>query len=325
MELAVITSTGSRLQRRIPSVAAVCALLSAACWGFGIVASKGALDAGITPLTLISIQLTTSVVVLTAAALLLVRRVIWPDFVGVRRAAASGILEYGATYALAAFGLALTTAGNAAIIGTAEPALVVFAAAVILGERAGRGLIVLLVLVTGGLFFVAQPDLSTAGAPGAGDLLVLASAATGAVYAALCRRLVASVAPLPLSILQQMAGLLAVLGSVGAATLAGRAPFGLTTLSSTGLALAVLSGLLQHGAAVWLHLHALKRMPAGTFALFLALVPMFALLGANLALSEQISPAQLVGGALILAATIVAGGMTRCAAPSLAKEIYDEG
>jgi hypothetical protein len=52
---------------------------------------------------------------------------------------------------------------------------------------------------------------------------------------------------------------------------------------------------------------------------------MFALLGANLALSEQISPAQLVGGALILVATIVAGGMTRCAAPSLAKEIYDDG
>ncbi len=59
--------------------------------------------------------------------------------------------------------------------------------------------------------------------------------------------------------------------------------------------------------AVWLHLHALKRMPAGAFSLFLALVPVFALTAAHLALGEAITPPPLAGGALILAAAIAAG------------------
>lgn len=305
--LATIPPSRAVPLRAASGVAAVCAVLSAACWGFGIVAAKAALHAGILPLTLIAVQLAASVTVLSAMVILVTRRVDWPGLAGTRDAALSGTLEYGATYTLAAFGLALTTTGNAAIIGTVEPALVVLAAAFILGERAGRGLLILLGLVTSGLFILTLPEIETVGAPGAGDLLVLASAATGALYAVLCRRLVASVSPLPLSLLQQIAGVLAVLAGIGVAALAGRAPLGLTALAPTAFALAVVSGLLQHSAAVWLHLHALKRMSAGSFAVFLALMPIFALLGGNLALGEPITPPQLVGGVLILAATIAAG------------------
>jgi drug/metabolite transporter (DMT)-like permease len=48
-------------------------------------------------------------------------------------------------------------------------------------------------------------------------------------------------------------------------------------------------------------------MSAGSFAVFLELMPIFALLGGNLALSEPITPPQLVGGVLILASTIAPG------------------
>jgi drug/metabolite transporter (DMT)-like permease len=310
--MALITSAlgGVDARQGTPPVAALCALLSAACWGFGIVAAKASLEAGTPPLTLVAVQLAASVAALSSAALLFVRRVARPEPAHARGAALSGVLEYGATYALAALGLAFTTAGNAAIIGAAEPALIVLAAAIILGERAGRRLLGLLALVTAGLVLVALPDLASTGTPGLGDILVLASATTGAVYAVLCRRLVVEVAPLPLALLQQAAGLAAVLSALMLATLAGGwASLGLAGLAASpaALGLAILSGLLQHGAAVWLHLHALKRMPAGVFALFLALVPLFALVAASFALGETITPAQLAGGTLVTTAAALAG------------------
>ncbi len=307
--LAISTAGRDAARRGVSPVAALCALASAACWGIGIVTAKAALDGGVPPLALAAVQLGSSVAVLSAVALIAARRIVWPGPARAGSVALSGVLEYGATYALAALGLALTTAGNAAIIGAAEPALIVVAAALILGERAGGRLLALLALVTAGLVLVVLPDLAGAGAPGGGDLLVLASAATGAVYAVLSRRLVASIEPLPLSLVQQAAGLAAVLTALGLAALAGWAPLGSAALvaTPTAVALAVLSGLLQHGAAVWLHLHALKRMPAGAFALFLALVPVFALAAAHVALGEAVTPVQLAGGALILAAAIAAG------------------
>jgi drug/metabolite transporter (DMT)-like permease len=286
-------------------VAVVCAIGSAACWGTGIVAAKGALVAGVSPSALLLLQLLASLTLLSLAAIFNIRRIPRPPAPAVKGAVFSGVLEYGATYALAAFGLALTTAGNAALIGAAEPALIVLAAALILRERAGKRLIGLLALVTLGLLLVVLPDLASAGMPRFGDLLVLGSAMTGAIYAVLSRRFVHSIAPLPLSLLQQAAGLVAVVIGVFIAVQLGWTRFE-TSGSVAGLGWAVLSGVLQHGAAVWLHLHALKGMPAGMFALFLALVPVFAVLAATLALGEQITSAQVTGGALIFAAAVLA-------------------
>ena len=286
-------------------VAVVCAIASAACWGMGIVAAKGALVAGVAPVSLLVVQLVASLSLLSLAAVFSIRRIPSASAANVKGAALSGVLEYGATYALAAFGLALTTAGNASLIGAAEPALIVLAAAVILRERVGKRLLALLALVTLGLVLVVLPDLASAGAPNFGDLLVLGSATTGAVYAVLSRRFVHSIAPLPLSILQQGAGLVAVIIGVLVAAQLGWVRWQ-TSSSAIGIGWAVLSGVLQHGAAVWLHLHALKGMPAGMFALFLALVPVFAIIAATLALGEHVTTAQVMGGTLIFAAALLA-------------------
>ncbi len=291
-------------------IAVVCAIGSAACWGTGIVAAKGALVAGVSPTSLLLLQLVASLALLSVGALFSMDRIPRSPAPAVKGAVFSGILEYGATYALAAFGLALTTAGNASLIGAAEPALIVLAAALILGERAGKRLLALLALVTVGLVLVVLPDLASAGTPRVGDLLVLGSATTGAVYAVLSRRFVHSIAPLPLSLLQQSAGLIAVVIGVLVAVQFGWVRFG-TAASLAGLGWAILSGVLQHGAAVWLHLHALKGMPAGMFALFLALVPVFAIAAATLALGEQVTSAQIMGGALIFGAAVLARKSTQ--------------
>jgi drug/metabolite transporter (DMT)-like permease len=291
----------------------LCAVSSAACWGIGTVAAKGALEEGIKPLSLVIVQLTASLALLSLAVLPRMRQIKLPTFANTEGAALSGVLEYGVTYALAAFGLALTTAGNAALIGAAEPALIVLAATLLLREQIKSGSVILLAAVTAGLVCVMWPDVVSVGLPGAGDLLVLGSAATGAVYAVLSRRFVRDIAPLPLSVLQQAAGLLAVLVGSLTAMLAGWSHAGTAGFGKhvAGLELAVLSGLLQHAAAVWLHLHALKGMPAGAFAMFLALVPVFAVATANLALGEAIAPSQLAGGLLIVTAAAGARHMYR--------------
>lgn len=106
-----------------------------------------------------------------------------------------------------------------------------------------------------------------------------------------------------LAFVQQAAGLV-VLAPVPAMTLAFTGGFG--TLTLTTFALAVLGGLLQNTAAVWLHLEALKWMPAASFALYLGLVPVFALGAARVVLGEPITAPQLVGGALVVAAALIA-------------------
>lgn len=303
MAASPVAAAGPRAAGAVAPLALVAALLSAACWGLGLVAAKAALDGGEPPLTLAAVQLAASVAVLAPAAAVLRPRVAWRE--AARRAAPSGVLEYAASYGLFAAGMALTTAGNAAVINAAEPVMIAALAALLLGERAGPRLLLLLGLVTAGLVFVVWPDLRALGAPHAGDLLVLASMATGALYAVLCRDLVAAIAPLPLALAQQFAGLAALACALLAGLALGLAEPGLGTPAALGLA--ALSGLLQHTAAVWLHLHALRRMPAGAFAVFLALVPVIALAAAHALLGEAVTAPQLAGGALIAAAALAAG------------------
>lgn len=182
-----------------PSVsggAVLFALGSAACWGFGLVAAKASLDAGLAPTLLALVQLAVSV-----AALGIARPVVARASGGQSErtpiplaAPLSGILEYAVTGLIFAFGIALTTAGNAALIGAAEPAVIVVLAILLLGETAGRRVVVLLTLVTVGLALLIGPDIARTGAPNAGDMLVLGSVVTGALYAILSRRLVLSTA-----------------------------------------------------------------------------------------------------------------------------------
>ena len=274
---------------------------AAACWGFGVVVAKASLDDGMPAAGLAVVQLAASVTALhvcgVAAGSRPERR--QPP----ARAFWSGVLEYGASGTLFAFGVARTTAGNAALIGSAEPALIVLAAVLILKEKAGRSVIASVGLATVGLVMLIGPEIARTGAPRSGDLLVLASAVTGALYAVASRRLVATMNPLRLAAWQQTAGL-AALFPLAAAVLWFDGGFG--AWSPFAVTLAVLSGLLQHTAAVWLHLHALRRMSAARFSLYLGLVPVFALGASSAVLGESITAPQLAGGGLVVAAAAFA-------------------
>jgi drug/metabolite transporter (DMT)-like permease len=287
---------------RTPFWPTLLGILSAAGWGSGIVVSRAALEAGLDVFSLALIQLAASVVLLGCISAIAGR---WPSGALVKRSVPSGTIEYAFTYTVLAFGVARTTAGNAAIIATAEPVLIALLAALLLREHIGRRLLVVLAVIVAGLLLVTGPDLASVGRPRNGDLLVLASATTGALYAVLNRRLVADTGPLPLALSQQAVGLVVLGGAVAVLITAGIASPPITSPPREALWLAILSGLLQHSAAVWLHLHALRGMTAGRFGVVLSLVPVFALGGAYVVLSEAITLMQLAGAALIGIAIIL--------------------
>ena len=137
------------------ALAIAAAIGSAACWGSATVLSKGILD-HLPPLTLLAVQLTASIAFLwiVVFALRLRPRLDGPT----RRASLSGLLEPGVAYTLGIAGLALTTASNATLIGTAEPIFILLLAWLLLRERVGPALLGLVLLASLGIALVALPD-----------------------------------------------------------------------------------------------------------------------------------------------------------------------
>lgn len=138
-------SIASARPTRTAAVAAM--VLSAACWGSATVMSKGAL-AALSPLVLVTLQLSASVAFLGIAVAVTGQRVVIDA--GARRAAVSGLLEPGLAYAVGTFGLMLTTAGNASLIATTEPLIIVGLAWLFLRERVeARTVLAIIAAMTG--------------------------------------------------------------------------------------------------------------------------------------------------------------------------------
>ena len=285
--------------RRRRGLAVLAAILSAACWGSATVMSKGVLD-HMPPMNLLVIQLTASITVLWLAVIVLRSRLRFDR--PARRASLSGLLEPGLAYTFGMIGLALTTASNAALIGAAEPLLILLLAWLFLKERIGGRMLLLAAVATLGLLLVVVPDAAGLTGEGAfaGDVLVLAGTFFGALYVIATRRLVSTMQPLPLSALQQSVGLVWTLGVLAIALLTGLATFGLDGLSPSVLLLAVASGVIQYALAFWLYLFALQSLPANIAGFYLTLIPVFGMAAAFVFLGEALSGPQWFGALLII-------------------------
>jgi drug/metabolite transporter (DMT)-like permease len=287
---------------RIPALAIACALLSAVSWGFGISAVKHALGY-LPPPQLLVLQLVFSAVVLAAAIAAAGR----PSFPSGRRAvigAATGILEFGIGYGVGTVGLYLTTASNTALISTSEPFFVLLLAWLILREPMTTRMALCGLAAAAGLVFVVIPDMSHARITLlGGDALLLMQYFCGGLYAIISRRIVAGTAPLLLCALQFAAGSLFVVVLVLAAGALGILdPW--PEVTATAVIWAFVSGMLQFALPFWLHLVALRHMPASIFSFFLALVPVFGVVGAMLFLGERLTAIQIVGGIILVGALL---------------------
>lgn len=278
-------------------------IVSAACWGLATVATKGLLDE-VPPFQVLALQLAASVGFLWLCLSVMRERL--PDRTHLKGILASGALEPGLAYGVGVPGLALTSAANATVIGAAEPAFICALAWILLGARPGRGVAGVLVLASAGVLMVTLSGAEGLGqGRPAGDALVGLGTAFAALYVVMSSRLVGSISPLSLAATQQTAGLACVLILlVGAWGMGFEAP---ASLNWALVSAAAATGIIQYALAVWFYLMALRILAPSVAGLYLALIPVFGMLGAVLILGEAIGPVQMAGAVLVIGAMSALG------------------
>lgn len=304
-----MTETAGAVRPAAPGrrVAALAMIGSAACWGFATVMSRDLLSTIPAPRLLV-VQLAASV-----AALLLLAAPRFPWRCRGRRfglGALAGLLEPGLAYAVGLAGLTLTTAGRASVISATEPALIVLLSWLVFRRRPGARLLIAIALAAAGLVLVSGAGLADGGPDAlAGDLLIVLATLFAAGYVIASSVIAADFPAATLAAAQQMVGLgfalllLALLGATG------RDAGAFRDIPAPLLAYAALSGVVQYALAFWLYLTGLRHLSAGAAGLWLALTPVFGLVGAWAWLGEAPGGATIAGAALIIAA-IAFGGAT---------------
>jgi drug/metabolite transporter (DMT)-like permease len=272
---------------------------AAASWGIGTVVSKQAV-AELPALTLLIIQLSVSVAVM--AAVVRARGEQLPASREGRLLGRLGLLNPGLAYALSLVGLTGITASLAVLLWAMEPILILILAAIVLGERTGRLVIVASAVAIAGLVLVVADP--AAGGSTAAVALTIAGVVVCALYTVLTRRwLLGTDATFPVVLSQQLfaLGLIAIVVVIAAAT---GQPVIPARLSFGGIASAAISGLLYYALAYSCYLTALRNVSAPIAASAFYLIPVFGLAGAFVA-GERLGAEQWAGAAVVVAAVVV--------------------
>lgn len=278
---------------RSTRVGALLMIASATAWAMGTIASKSVLDTyHPSPITLLVTQLAASVAVLVLVARLRGHR-IRPAW----RIGWTGLLEPGLAYLLGLAGLAVTSAGNAAVLGSVEPVLVPLLLWMLYHHQPGHRRLVLAGCTTLGAVAVSWGGDHHGGSV-TGDLLVLAGVAAAALYVVVSSRHVERHAVAPLAASQQLWALAATVLIAGAVSFTLPTTW-LTTID--GLIWAAGSGILNYALPFGLYLAALRHLHVSTAAGYLSLIPVMGLAGSFLFLGEQPTGMQLLGAAVVAA------------------------
>jgi drug/metabolite transporter (DMT)-like permease len=271
--------------------------LAAAAWGTGTVISKRAL-VEFEPLALLPIQLTASLVVLAV----LIRRSGGALLGGPKALVRLGLLNPGLAYALGLLGLVSISASLSVLLWAVEPLLILLLAAVVLRERITVGLGALTVVAVVGMVLLIRDPAMGGGALGVA--LTLAGVACCAIYTVLARRWLPT-APSTMQVVfgQQLYALGLAIVLVIAAAVAGRSAL-VAQPTLPGISSAIGSGVLYYGAAYWLYLGALRRVPASIAAGSFYLIPLFGVAGGALLLGDRLDTGQWFGAAITMAAVL---------------------
>jgi len=181
------TATSTAHAARVKLIAILAMVGSAACWGGATVMSRDLL-AHFSPPGLLLVQMIASVLMLIV--LTLAHRPWRYLSPALGRASLTGLLEPGLTYSIGLWGLSLTSAGNASIIGSTEPILIVLLAWLLFGKRPSSRLALCIAIAAVGLVLIAS-DSSMDGEQKslAGDALTMLSTLFAASYVVLSSRL----------------------------------------------------------------------------------------------------------------------------------------
>ena len=278
-------------------------IAAAACWGTAAVISKRAVDE-IQPLTLLPIELTVSVAVLSVAAR--ARRERFTNTAQMRRLGALGVLNPGLAYALSLAGLARITASMSVLLWAIEPVLILGFAYLIIRERISRALGGCAAIALTGVVLVVLHGDSHGSTTGV--LLTIAGVAACAVYTVLSSRYLVDAATVMVVLVQQITALAFALALLAGSFVVGQ-PHSLASVSTTGWISALAAGVLYYGVAFWFYLAGLRRVSAGHAGMFINLVPVFGVAAGAVFLGERLTGRQWGGAVLILAAVAVVVGL----------------
>jgi len=285
------------------------ALLTAVLiWGSTYVVIKGALDA-IGPLTLAFARFAVVVPLLVPLA---VRAGLRLDHLRQRSMWVFGATGVTAYFGLQNLGIALTTAGSAALITAAIPGATAVLAFVVLGERPSMLRWVGIGLSTAGVALLVGSGLELGRwQVVAGNLLVAASAVAWAAYTVQGRRLGDGHPPIVSTTAGFLTGMV-LLVPLAAAEI-GIAGWPAVTRSSLGAV--VYLGVLGSGLAIVLWNSGVRRVEASAAGAFTNVVPVLGLVFA-VWLGEPLTAMQVVGGVIAGIGVVLTQCGARAATPS---------
>ncbi len=289
----------ARTERR-PGADRALLLATMAVWGLNITAVKLVLERQ-APMPVAAVRMIIAAVFLSFALRAWMRRP-WPRLA--RRQwlwlAGCGALMIYANQILFTEGVLRTTAVNAALILALNPLVAALLAAVALRERPSAQRLVGVALGFGGVAAVVLHRPGAAlGAPGPGDLLMLASVVTWIGGGAMVQRVGARIDSATISW---------VVYSVGATLLVLHlaivpSPLHWAALTLRDVALLLFSGLLSTGVGALVWNRALVTLGVARTALYAYWVPIFGVLFAVLVLGEPVTVWHGVGLAGVLGGT----------------------
>ena len=282
--------------------ARLAALAAIALWGVSFVATKAALRE-ISPVTLIFTRFGLGVAVLVLV-LKLRRESLVPPRDSWLMLAIMGFVGIFLHQMVQAHGLTLTTAVRTGWLIGVTPIWSAVLAALFLGETFGRRKILgLFIGLVGALLVTTRGELSAGvlALPSTrGDLLVLASTWTWAIYTILGRDTLKRLGSARATAAAMFAGWAMMIPFFVAA--AGWHEY--RDLSSTSLIAILFLAIGCSGLGYWFWYAALERIDASQVAAFLYLEPLVTLLSAVALLGEPVALSTILGGLLVLAGVL---------------------
>jgi drug/metabolite transporter (DMT)-like permease len=312
-------ATAGALRMKDP-FARLAAFAAIVLWGVSFVATKAALRE-VSPVTLIFTRFALGVAVLVLI-LQLKRESLIPPRNAWPMLALMGFVGIFLHQMIQVHGLTLTTAVRTGWLIGLTPIWSAVLAAVFLGEHFGpRKVLGLFLGAVGALLVITRGELSSAvlALPATrGDLLILASTLTWAIYTILGRDTLKRLGSATATAAAMFAGWAMMIPFF--ANAAGWQEY--RSLSSTSVIAIVFLGVGCSGLGYWFWYAALERIEASQVAAFLYLEPLVTLAAAVALLGESVAVSTILGGVLVLVGvlTVQSAKARRTPDPALASD-----
>ncbi len=269
---------------------------SALFWALGFISSKAVLDhSGAHPMSVLVIQLSASVAILTASTFMLRQ-----SPVAAWRLGWTGLLEPGLAYQLSLAGLALTTASISTVLASLEPLLVPLLAIIVLSHKVTKRQLTFSTIALTGAIIVGWDNAGPRNSI-LGNFLVFGGTLAAALYVVVSSRHVHDVHVVVLAKVQQAWALALTITTlvVWSAITGGLVwPHGVWILATAG------SGIVNYTLPFVLYLFALQSLQVVDAARFLALIPVFGLIGSYVLLGEPMTIRHIIGALMVVGALL---------------------